>query len=224
MVDILLVEDNVELANLMKALLMKNGFSVCVKTTGEDCLKWLEEKIPKILILDIMLPGMDGFAVCQEVRKKTNIPILILSAKSEKKDQLLGFELGADDYLEKPVDLDILTAKIYAIWNRYLVKNKGRIVSGNLTIDIDAHQVFVNGKQVDFSTKEFELLLLLVNNEGKTLHKHYIFEKIWGQDSFSEEQTLTVHIKMLRDKIEDKKSESKQIITVWGIGYRYEKI
>ncbi|MBS7021237.1 MAG: response regulator transcription factor, partial [Firmicutes bacterium] len=121
-----------------------------------------------------------------------------------------------------PIDLDILIAKIYAIWNRYEHKT-GKIISGNLVIDREAHQVFLNNKLVELSLKEFELLFILVKNEGKTLHKNYLFQKVWG-DSFSEEQTLTVHITMLRSKIEENPRVPKRIITVWGVGYRYEKV
>lgn len=223
MIDIVLVEDNLELATLIKTLLSQKGFSVCNLQSGEEFLKWIKTNTPKIIILDIMLPGIDGFAICQEIRNKGNTPIIMMSAKSDKSSQLLGFELGADDYLEKPVDLDILSAKIQAIWSRYQKKER-KLISGTLMIDTEAHQVFVNKKLIELNLKEYELLLLLVQNEGKTLHKNYLFHKIWGIDSFSEEQTLTVHIKMLRSKIEENPREPKRIITVWGVGYRYEKI
>lgn len=226
MIDILLVEDNIELANLTKALLLKKGFSLCHVATGEDALTWLKDNQARVLLLDIMLSGIDGFAVCQAVRQIGNMPILILSAKSQKSDQLLGFELGADDYIEKPVDLDILAFKIKALFSREIDKQNHQkiIVSSSIKIDLDAHQVSLSNQLLELNGKEFALLLLLIQNKGKTLHKNYIFREIWGENSFSEEQTLTVHIKMLRDKIEKDPRNPEKIKTVWGVGYRYEEI
>lgn len=221
MSDILLVEDNLELVILMEALLHKKGFSLAHVTSGEAALEWLQINQASVLILDIMLPGIDGFTVCQKIREKKMIPILILSARSTKEDQLLGFQLGADDYMKKPIDLDILAAKVQALMNRNTAAHI--IHSTDLTIDIDAHKVYLRKQIIDLTSKEFDLLLLLVQNAGKTLHKNYLFHEVWG-DSCSEDQTLTVHIKMLRSKIEENPKEPKRIQTVWGIGYRYEEI
>lgn len=225
MIDILLVEDNLEFVNLLEKLLVKRGFSFCFETTGEGALQWLDKQQAKIIILDIMLEKeMDGFDFCANVRKKGNVPILMLSAKADKTDKLMGFSLGADDYMEKPVDLDILIAKIQALLSRYETIQNRVLISNGLTIDLDAHKVFLEQKELELNAKEFSLLVLFVQNKGKTLHKQYIFEQIWGNDSFSEEQTLTVHIKMLRTKIEKDSRNPKMIKTVWGVGYRYEEI
>ncbi|MCI8272138.1 MAG: response regulator transcription factor [Erysipelotrichaceae bacterium] len=223
--DILLVENNMELAALIQAFLNKEGFSLWHETSGEGAADWLQEHHPKIILLDIMLPGMDGFAFCQMVRRQYDVPILILSAKSEKEDQLTGFQLGADDYLQKPVDIDILHAKIHAILTRAYEKTPSKtIVSGQLSIDISSHKVKLHGHDIEVNAKEYELLLCLVKNEGKTLSKEFLFNHIWGADSESENQTLTVHIKMLRSKIEDDPRKPKRIQTVWGVGYRYEEV
>lgn len=226
MSDILLIEDNKELANLIQAFLSREGFSLCTCTSGEDALQWLQHHHADIVLLDIMLPGMDGFQVLEQIRKQRDIAIVIISARSTKHDQLLGFELGADDYLEKPVDTDILCAKIRAIWarNRYVQQAHSVLSSGELTIDVDAHKVFLHSQLLDLNTKEFELLVLLVKNKGKTMHKDYIFAQIWGMESESEAQTLTVHIKMLRKKIEEDPRKPQRIQTVWGVGYRYEEV
>lgn len=220
MTDILLIEDNLEFQNLLKQLLLKRGFSVWTETSGEEALDYLKIHQVKLVIADIMLKNMDGFMVCQKIREENNIPILILSAKSEKEDQLLGFTLGADDYLSKPIDLDILLAKINVLLNRHYDKI---LVSNSLKIDTEAYKVYLDDKLLELNAKEFTLLTLLVQNKGKTLHKQYIYNKIWG-DSFSEDQTLTVHIKMLRKKIEIDEKNPTRIKTVWGIGYRYEEI
>lgn len=226
MKDILLVEDNRELAELLQAFLEKDGFSVSSVSTGEEASAYLEENCVKILLLDIMLPGMDGFAVCRTVREKGNIPILIMSARAGKDDKLNGFELGADDYMEKPVDPDLLTAKVRALIQRtYGARTEtDYLVSGSLTIDRNSRKVYREGRAVELNAKEYELLLLLAENPGRTLHKEYLFDRIWGRESFSENQTLTVHIKMLRSKIEEDPRKPERIRTVWGVGYRYEEI
>jgi DNA-binding response OmpR family regulator len=226
MVDLLPVEDNLELADLICTFLKKDGFSIINAESGEKALELLEKEAFKIVLLDIMLPGIDGFTVCSTIRKNHNTPIIIMSAKVDKEDKMNGFTLGADDYIEKPVDVDILSAKISALMKRnYELKAKRTIInSGAISINKEANEVYLNGKLINITSKEFELLLLLVENPGKTLRKDYIFNKIWGADSFSEDQTVTVHIKMLRDKIEDNPKKPKRIVTLWGVGYKYEEI
>ena len=224
--DILLVEDNEELAALIQAFLKKEGYTVRHAATGERALEYLKEQTAKILLLDIMLPGADGFAVCRAVREKGDVPILILSAKSGKEDKLNGFRLGADDYIEKPVDIQILVAKVKALLQRAYgtKKESDKIVSGEILIDRNARKVYLSGSQIELNVKEYELLLLMVQNPGKTLHKDYLFDRIWGIDSMSENQTLTVHVKMLRTKIEKDPRQPERIQTVWGVGYRYEEV
>lgn len=226
MKDVLLVEDHVELAALIKAFLEKEGCSVHHAISGEDAICYLKERQVKVLLLDIMLPGMDGFAVCRAVREQGNLPILILRARGEKADKLNGFGLGADDYMEKPVDPEVLAVKVKALIQRTYDKEgtANRLVSGGITIDKDARQVFLEGQPVELNVKEYELLVLLAENAGRTLHKDYLFNEVWGADSFSENQTLTVHIKMLRTKIEADPKKPQRIQTVWGVGYRYETI
>lgn len=220
MIDILLVEDQMDLASLMEALLIKKGFSLYHARSGEEALSYLETHKIRVILLDIMLENMDGFSVCKKIREKESVPILMLSAKTEKSSKILSFELGADDYMEKPVDLDILCAKIRALLNRF---SSNCFTSGDVSVEIDTHRAYLKGKEIELSSKEFALLSLLIQNKGKTLHKSYLFRTIWG-DSFSEEQTLTVHIKHLRSKIEEDPKNPKKIVTVWGVGYRYEEI
>lgn len=226
MVDLLLVEDNLELADLICTFLKKDGFSIISVDSGEKALEFLHKDVAKIVLLDIMLPGIDGFTVCSNIRKNHNTPIIIMSAKIDKEDKINGFTLGADDYIEKPVDVDVLSAKVSALMKRnYELKVKHTIInSGAISINKEANEVYLDGKLLNMTAKEFELLLLLVENPGKTLRKDYIFNKIWGAESFSEDQTLTVHIKMLRDKIEDNPKKPQRIVTLWGVGYKYEEI
>lgn len=226
MIDLLLVEDNLEIAELVCTLLKKDGFTIHHVDSGEKALEYLKDNVIKIVLLDIMLPGIDGFTVCNTIRQEHNTPIIIISAKGDKADKINAFTLGADDYIEKPLDIDILSAKITALMRRnYELKAKSTIInSGAITINKEANEVYLNKKLITMTSKEFELLLLLIENPGKTLNKEYLFNKIWGLDSFSENQTLTVHIKMLRDKIEENPKKPKRIQTLWGVGYKYEEV
>ena len=226
MTDILLVEDQQELNTLMCTFLERAGYRIKGVTTGEEALQFWKEDMAKLVILDVMLPQMDGFAVCSAIREQSSVPILFLSARVEKEAQMNGFLLGADDYVEKPIDMDILLAKVTALMKRnYDLKQKNMIVhSGAISIDKDKRQAFLDHRELALTGKEYDLLLLLVENPGKTLHKDFLFDKIWGMDSFSENQTLTVHIKTLRDKIEEDSRHPRRIQTVWGVGYKYEEI
>ena len=220
MLDILIVEDNKEIGGLLQAFLQKENYAVSVAETGEKALDLFERYGAKLVILDIMLPGMDGFSVCSKIREDSNAHILVASAKTDKEDKLKGLNLGADDYIEKPYDIDILIAKINGIFKR---KYAQEIIScGNLKLNTVSQTLQVDDKDVVVTAKEFELLKLLIENKGVTLKKEYLFSTIWGSDSESELQTLTVHIKWLREKIEKDPKKPDHIITVWGVGYRFD--
>ena len=163
---------------------------------------------------------MDGFAVCSKIRESSNTHILMASAKTEKNDKLKGLNLGADDYIEKPYDIDILMAKIKGIFKRKYALEE--IVEGNIRLNTVKQTLYVNHIEVNVTEKEFELLKLLIENKNVTLKKEYLFNTIWGSDSNSEIQTLTVHIKWLREKIETEPKKPRHIITEWGVGYRFE--
>ncbi len=222
MTDILIVEDNKELANLLCDFLRMENYTVSVAESGEKALSLYEKYGARLVVLDIMLPGIDGFAVCRKIREESNTPILIVSAKTGKEDKLNGLTLGADDYIEKPYDIDIMLAKISGIFKRRYGVDE--YVCGDLRINKATHTVYKNDVQLEMTAKEFDLLSLLVENKGKALSKEYLFNQIWGSDSFSEQQTLTVHIKWLRQKIEEDPKNPEKILTVWGVGYKYESI
>lgn len=219
--DILIVEDNEELLTLLADFLRADGYTVSVAKTGEKALSLYEMYGARLVLLDINLPGMDGFAVCERIRKEGNIPIIMLTARVSKEDKLNGIILGADDYIEKPYDIDILLAKIKGIFKRRFAEDK--IVAGDLTINLVTQTVTKGDKTLEMTAKEFELLRMLVENKGQTLTKDRLFNSIWGIDSESEPQTLTVHIKWLREKIEADQKNPTHIITVWGKGYRWEE-
>lgn len=219
MIDILIVEDNKELANLLCDFLRAENYMVSIAQTGEKALSLYEKYGARLIVLDILLPGTDGFSVCSKIRSQSNTPIIIVSAKTEKDDKLNGLLLGADDYIEKPYDIDIMLAKIKGIFKRRYSFDE--ITDGNITINRESRTAYKNGNRLEMTAKEFELLLLLVENKGRTLSKEYIFNQVWGSDSFSEQQTLTVHIKWLRAKIEEDPKNPQRILTVWGVGYKF---
>ncbi|MED9904358.1 MAG: response regulator transcription factor [Lachnospiraceae bacterium] len=220
MLDILIVEDNQEIAILLRDFLQKENYIVSVADTGEKALDLYEKYGAKLVILDIMLSGMDGFYVCSRIREESNTHILIASAKNQKEDKLKGLNLGADDYIEKPYDIDILLAKINGIFKRKY--GVCEIAEGRLRLNTINHVLKIDDKAVNVTEKEFELLRLLMENKNVTLKKEYLFNAIWGSDSDSELQTLAVHIRWLREKIEEDSKKPKHIITEWGVGYRFE--
>ena len=224
MTDILIVEDNKELSGLLRDFLLRDGYSCYIADNGEDAIAWLEENKPRLVLLDIMLPGMDGFQICDLIHQKMNLPLIVLSARTGKSDKLDMLNLGADDYIEKPYDMDVLLAKITALFRRQYERTAENkiLVGAGFIIDFDSRTVMHENHRLELNIKEFDLLVYLIQNKGKVIRKDVIFDTVWGRDSFSEPSTLTVRIKWLRDKIEKDSKNPRHIITVWGIGYRFE--
>lgn len=220
MADIILVEDNEEIGGLLADFLQAEGYDIYLAVSGEEALEIYEAEGAKLMILDIMLPGMDGFAVCSKIREYGNMPIIIVSAKDGKEDKLNGLLLGADDYIEKPYDIDILLAKVKGIFARRYSSDE--IIEGNIKLDKTGRHLYVKEQEVSVTVKEFDLLLYLMENKGKVMKKEELFYKVWGFESDSELQTLTVHIKWLREKLEKDPKNPEHILTVWGVGYRFE--
>ena len=220
MLDIIIVEDNKEIGTLLQDFLSREGFVVSVAVSGEKAVELFEMYGAKLVILDICLPGIDGFYVCKKIRENSNAHIMIASARNTKEDKLKGLGLGADDYIEKPYDIDILIAKIKGVFMRKYASLE--LVSDEIRLNTVNNIVYVNDEQIDTTIKEYELLKFMIENKGVTLKKEYLFNTIWGSDSESELQTLTVHIKWLRQKIEKDPKKPKHILTEWGVGYRFE--
>ena len=220
MPDIIIVEDNKEIGTLLCDFLRRENYTVSLADTGEKALSIFEQYGAKLLVLDIGLPRLDGFSVCSRIRETSNTHILIASAKTDKESTLKGLQIGADDYISKPFDVDILIAKINGIFKRKYAREE--IICNNLKLNTVTKTLTVEGKAVSVTEKEFQLLRLLLENKGITLKKDYLFNSVWGSDSESEPQTLTVHIKWLREKTEKDPKKPEHIITVWGTGYRYE--
>ena len=226
MTDILIIEDNEEISEIVRDFLVSDGYTCERCTSGEEGLGFLRKNNARLVLLDIMLPGIDGFSVCDEIHNKMNTPLIIISARLSKGDKLQGLKLGADDYIEKPFDMDILRAKIAALYRRHYSSNipaGNRLTVGEMEIDMDARIAKFKEKTLELNPKEFDLLCYLCEHPGKALRKEALLGAVWGGDCFSEPSTLTVHIKRLRDKIENDSANPKHILTVWGIGYKYEE-
>ena len=221
MYQLLIAEDEPKLRTALTEYFQKNGYLVNAAEDGTQAIKLIEKDEFDLAILDIMLPGeIDGFTVCSKIREESNTHILIASAKTDKESKLKGLDLGADDYIEKPYDIDILLAKIKGIFKRKFSIDE--IVEGDMKLNCATKALFIKGEKVEVTAKEFDLLKLLIDNKGVTLKKSFIFNSIWGSDSESEMQTLNVHIKWLREKIESDPKNPEHILTVWGVGYRFE--
>ena len=219
MTDILIVEDDKELSTLLTDFLRAEGYTVSAVDSGERAVQLFERYGARLVVLDINLPDINGFAVCSKLRENTDTPILIVSARTGKEDKLGGLGLGADDYIEKPYDIDILIAKIKGIFKRRYQRDM--LTAEGVSLNLADRTAVIDGKQVELPAKEFDLLALFIENKGKALKKEYLFNTVWGSDSDSELQTLHVHINRLRQKLGDDPKNAKRLLTVWGVGYKF---
>ena len=226
---ILLVEDDEALAETLRYNLIREGYSVTWSADGEDALKQASSKNPDLVILDLMLPKLDGFDVCRRIRSERDVPILILSARDDETDKVVGLELGADDYVTKPFGLKELLARVRAMIRRAEMRRSEpdapddtSLVAGDLTVDIGSHQVVVGDRQVGLTPKEFELLVHLMRNRGRVVTRDMLLDRIWGYEFDGDTRTIDVHIRWLRSKIEVRPDKPSRIITVRGLGYRFE--
>lgn len=227
---ILVVDDDREIAELVEIYLANEGFRVVKAGDGLECLAMLEhDKDIKLIILDIMMPNMDGLEVCRIIRSQSNIPILMLSAKAEDMDKIIGFGTGADDYMTKPFNPLELVARVKSQMKRYNriqlmsdEENKDEIIIHNITINKAAHTVKKNDKAVALTPIEFDILYLLASNQGRVFSTDEIFEKVWNEKVYEVNNTVMVHIRRLREKIEDDPKNPRMLRTVWGVGYKIE--
>jgi len=221
----LIVEDDLNICELVSLYAKKEGFEVCVANDGEDALVKFSEYNPSIIILDIMLPKKDGIQVCKAIREKSNIPIIMLTARGEVFDKVLGLEMGADDYMVKPFEMKELMARVKAVLRRSDSTPKesddNEILVGDLRINLTKHEVSIRNEQILLPLKEFELLTFLVQNINKVFSREQLLEKIWGYNFVKDSRTVDVHIKRIREKIESPQNPWK-IHTVWRVGYKFE--
>ena len=218
---ILVVDDESRMRKLVKDFLTKKNFQVLEAGNGEEAMDiFYEEKDIALIILDVMMPKLDGWEVCREIRKNSKVPIIMLTARSDERDELLGFDLGVDEYISKPFSPKILVARVEAILRRTGQNNPEDVISaGGIVIDKAAHLATVDGKPMELSFKEFELLTYFLENQGIALSREKILNSVWNYDYFGDARTIDTHVKKLRSKMGDK---GEYIKTVWGMGYKFE--
>ena len=221
--NILVVEDDRNISDLIRMYLEKEGFEVRIAYDGGKAVEEFDERIPDMVLLDIMLPVMDGWAVCAHIREKGATPIIMLTAKSDVDDRITGLEMGADDYLVKPFEMKELMARINAVLRRSEIPDdtKKRLQFDKLVINLDSYELLVDGKQVDTPPKELELLYHLASTPNRVYTRNQLLDEVWGFDYFGDSRTVDVHVKRLREKLEGV-SQSWSLKTVWGVGYKFE--
>ena len=221
---ILVVDDDKNILQLIKLYLEKEGFEVVEAMRGDDGLKLFDSKPPNLVMLDIMLPGMDGWQVCREIRKTSNIPILMITAKDETFDKVLGLELGADDYITKPFDPKELIARTKAVLRRSQTSAppEKSVKYPNLNINMTNYTITYRGIEIDMPPKEIELLFYLSTHPGKVFTRDQLLEHVWGYDYYGDSRTVDVHVKRIREKLEGSDEYGWQIKTVWGVGYKFD--
>ena len=225
MTRILLVEDEIALSDPLSYLLEREGYEVEVAADGPSAITAFDRTEPDLMLLDLMLPGLPGTEVCREIRSRSTVPIIMLTAKDSEIDIVVGLELGADDYVTKPYSTRELLARIRAVLRRRTEiddYDEAILEGGRVRMDVDRHTVEVDGTSVPMPLKEFELLELLMRNPGRVLTRGQLIDRVWGSDYFGDTKTLDVHIKRIRSKIESQPSEPVQLVTVRGLGYRFE--
>lgn len=221
---ILVVDDERNIVELIRLYMEKEGFETICAYTGDEALSKFKEENPDLIVLDLMLPGIDGWQVCREIRKTSAVPIIMLTAKSETFDKVLGLELGADDYITKPFEAKELLARVKAVLRRSgtsETKIQKEVSFNNLSINIENYELQIKNEQVDAPPKEIELLYFLASNPNRVYTREQLLEEVWGFDYFGDSRTVDVHIKRLREKLEGAE-DGWQLKTVWGVGYKFE--
>ena len=218
---ILVIDDESRMRKLVRDFLTKKEYEVLEASNGEEAMEiFYEDKDIDLLILDVMMPKMDGWEVCREVRKTSRVPIIMLTAKADERDELLGFGLGVDEYVTKPFSPKILVARVEAILRRSSVNTDDGIIKvGDITMNKNAHEVFVGDKPIELSFKEFELLAYFIENQGIALSRERILNNVWNYDYFGDARTIDTHVKKLRNKMGER---GEYIKTIWGMGYKFE--
>lgn len=217
---ILVVDDESRMRKLVKDFLSKKSYEVLEAGNGEEAVDiFFDQKDIALIILDVMMPKMDGWQVCREIRQYSKVPIIMLTAKGDEKDELLGFDLGVDEYISKPFSPKILVARVEAILRRVNAIDEEVIEIGGIILDKAAHQVKIDGNNIDLSFKEFELLSYFVTNQGVALSRERILNNVWNYDYFGDARTIDTHVKKLRNKMGEK---GNYIKTIWGMGYKFE--
>ena len=225
---IMVVDDDSNICELLRLYLEKEGFDPVIAGNGVRALEMFETEKPDLILLDVMMPQLDGWQVCREIRKKSQCPIIMLTAKGDDMDKILGLEYGADDYITKPFNILEVKARIKAIMRRTAAsqprKEESKVIeAGDLKLDCESRRLFILGREVNLTAKEFDLLELLVNNPNKVYGRENLLNLVWGYEYPGDVRTVDVHVRRLREKIESNPSEPKYVHTKWGVGYYYSQ-
>lgn len=221
---ILVVDDELPIVEAVTYSLKKEGYSVLTASDAEQCLEIVRNEPPALVILDVMLPSASGFDLCRILRKQGNLPIVMLTARTDETDRVVGLELGADDYVTKPFNMRELIARVKSVLRRTSPQESQetpRLHSGNLTIDPARYEVRVGAVAITLSPKEFELLRFLATHPGQVFSRQVLLDRVWGAEAYIEERTVDVHIRWLREKIEEKPSQPRRLLTIRGVGYKF---
>lgn len=221
---ILVVDDEQPIVEAVAYNLKKEGFAVLTASDAEQCLELARKETPDLVILDVMLPSASGFDICRMLRKQGGLPIIMLTARADETDRVVGLELGADDYVTKPFNMRELMARVKSVLRRTSVQeinSQNSLQSGNLSIDPNRYEVRMAGRLITLSPKEFELLKFLATHPGQVFTRQVLLDRVWGAEAYVEERTVDVHIRWLREKIEDNPSQPARLITVRGVGYKF---
>ncbi len=221
---ILVVDDDPNISNLIRLYLEKEGYGVVIRERGDDALQYFATDPPSLVLLDLMLPGTDGWQVCRSIRQVSSIPIIMISAKDETFDKVLGLELGADDYITKPFEGKELVARVKAVLRRCTsASNDKKMLSfPGLTVSIEKYEVYYQGKLIEMPPKELEVLYFLASHPNSVFTREQLLEQVWGFEFYGDSRTVDVHVKRLREKLTDTEALGWQIKTVWGVGYKFE--
>ena len=221
----LIVEDDANIAELLRLYLGKDGFDVMICADGARAESTFDLFAPDVMLLDLMLPGKDGLQICRDIRKKSSVPVIMLTAKGETSDKITGLDVGADDYVTKPFDVKELLARIHAVMRRTDADApvEKKLTFEKLIINLDSYELIVNGKKVDCPPKEMELLYHLASSPNRVFTRNQLLDEVWGFDYFGDSRTVDVHVKRLREKLEGV-SEKWSLKTVWGVGYKFEAL
>lgn len=223
--EILVVEDEPSIAEVVELYLRRAGYQVQVVRDGSAALKLLDQRLPDLLVLDVMLPGVDGFSILRFLRDRSDVPVIIITARSQEVERIAGLELGADDYVVKPFSPQELVSRVRAVLRRTHRQDSTAekpLVHGELSIDPQTHLVTLAGQEITLTSREFDLLWLLAEHPRQVFSREHLLERIWGGAEFIDPSTVTVHLRRLREKIEQDPSQPTRLITVWGVGYKFE--
>jgi DNA-binding response OmpR family regulator len=223
---VLVVDDDLTVRDVVRRYLELSGHQVSLADNGEDALRWIAEHEPDLVVLDLMLPGIDGLEVCRRLRQRSAVPVVMLTALGEEENRIAGLQLGADDYVTKPFSPRELALRVSSVLRRARTvpprSGPRELVDGDLVLDVSAHRASLGGAELSLTTREFDLLMFLMSHPGEAFSREQLLEKVWGWD-FGDQSTVTVHVRRLREKVEETPAKPSRIVTVWGLGYRYER-